>query len=145
MSDLIAKFSKISLADISKSDSSKFPELSAEQKALASQFETLANRLNEQESLIALNDSLRTKTFIVGNIPSHADLVVFEKVFSLASQWTSKDDVAKYRHILRWADLVQNTLVDVPEPIKIDYDIDIPREIKEKKKPAKEAEKSATP
>lgn len=145
MSDLIAKFSKISLADISKSDSSKFPELSAEQKALASQFETLANRLNEQESLIALNDSLRTKTFIVGNIPSHADLVVFEKVFSLASQWTSKDDVAKYRHILRWADLVQNTLVNVPEPIKIDYDIDIPREIKEKKKPAKEAEKSATP
>ena len=55
----------------------------------------------------------------------------------MASQWTSKDDVAKYRHILRWADLVQNTLVDVPEPIKIDYDIDIPREIKEKKKPAK--------
>ena len=79
MSDLIAKFSKISLADISKSDSSKFPELSAEQKALASQFETLANRLNEQESLIALNDSLRTKTFIVGNIPSHADLVVLKK------------------------------------------------------------------
>ncbi|KAF6067087.1 putative tRNA binding domain family protein [Candida albicans] len=113
----------ISLADISKSDSSKFPELSAEQKALASQFETLANRLNEQESLIALNDSLRTKTFIVGNIPSHADLVVLKK----------------------WADLVQNTLVNVPEPIKIDYDIDIPREIKEKKKPAKEAEKSATP
>ena len=63
----------------------------------------------------------------------------------MASQWTSKDDVAKYRHILRWADLVQNTLVNVPEPIKIDYDIDIPREIKEKKKPAKEAEKSATP
>ena len=55
------------------------------------------------------------------------------KVFSLASQWTSKDDVAKYRHILRWADLVQNTLVNVPEPIKIDYDIDIPREIKEKR------------
>ena len=142
MSDLIAKFSKISLADISKSDSSKFPELSAEQKALASQFETLANRLNEQESLIALNDSLRTKTFIVGNIPSHADLVAFEKVFSLASQWTSKDDVAKYRHILRWADLVQNTLVNVPEPIKIDYDIDIPREIKAKAA-AKEAKKAA--
>ncbi|CAX39813.1 amino acyl-tRNA synthetase complex component, putative [Candida dubliniensis CD36] len=145
MSDLIAKFSKISLADISKSDSSKFPELSAEQKALASQFETLAKRLDEPESLIALNDSLRTKTFIVGNIPSHSDLVVFEKVFSLASQWTSKNDIAKYRHILRWVDLVQNTLVSVPEPIKIDYDIDIPREVKEKKKPAKEAEKSATP
>lgn len=66
-----------------------------------------------------------------------------------ASKWTSKEDVAKFRHILRWVDLVQNTLVSVPEPVKIDYDIDIPREIKEKKKPtaaaaatgAKEGEK----
>nr|MCP8718291.1 hypothetical protein [Asgard group archaeon] len=136
MSDFIAKFSKVSLADISSADSSKFPELSAEQKALGSQFETLSKRLDEKDTLVELNDSLRSKTFIAGNVPSSADLTVFENVFPLASKWTSKDDIAKFRHILRWVDLVQNTLVTVPEPVKIDYDIDIPREIKEKKKPA---------
>ena len=151
MSDFIAKFSKVSLADIPSADSTKFPELSAEQKALASQFETLSKRLDEEETLVELNDSLRSKTFIVGNIPSTSDLVVFGKVLPSASKWTSKEDVAKFRHILRWVDLVQNTLVSVPEPVKIDYDIDIPREIKEKKKStaaaaatgAKEGEKSS--
>ena len=136
MSDFIANFSKVSLADISSADSSKFPELSAEQKALGSQFETLSKRLDEKDTLVELNDSLRSETFIAGNVPSSADLTVFENVFPLASKWTSKDDIAKFRHILRWVDLVQNTLVTVPEPVKIDYDIDIPREIKEKKKPA---------
>ncbi|RCK62405.1 tRNA-aminoacylation cofactor ARC1 [Candida viswanathii] len=148
MSDFIAKFSKISLADVPSADASKFPELTTEQKALASQFETLSKRLDEKDTLVELNDSLRTKTFIAGNVPSTSDLTVFEKVYPLASKWTSKEDVAKFRHILRWVDLVQNTLVTVPEPIKIDYDIEIPREIKEKKKPAaagKEGEKSATP
>ncbi|EMG48606.1 ARC1 tRNA-aminoacylation cofactor ARC1 [Candida maltosa Xu316] len=145
MSDFITKFSQISLADISSADASKFPELTAEQKALASQFETLSKRLDEKDTLVELNNSLRSKTFIVGNVPSTSDLSVFEKVFPLASKWTSKEDIANFRHILRWIDLVQNTLVTVPEPIKIDYEIDIPREIKEKKKPAKEGEKSATP
>lgn len=138
MADFISKFKALSLKDISKATDSQFPQLSNEEKALASQFETLSTRFDEPESLTLLNESLKSKTFVAGNVPSKADLVAFEKVLPLASKWTSNDELAKNRHILRWADLVQNTLVDVPESekLKIDYDAAIPREIKEKKKPA---------
>lgn len=137
MSDFITKFNKLSLDQIpSKANTIEFPKLNDEQLALSSQFETLSKRLNENDTLTQINDSLRNKTFVVGSVPSRSDLILFEQVFPLASKWTSKEDIAKHRHLLRWADLVQNTLVSVPEPIKIDYDIEIPREIKEKKKPA---------
>lgn len=138
MADFISKFKALSLKDISEANDSQFPQLSNEEKALASQFETLSTRFDEPESLTSLNESLKTKTFVAGNVPSKADLVVFEKVLPLASKWTSNDDLAKFRHVLRWADLVQNTLVDVPESekLKINYDAAIPREVKEKKKPA---------
>lgn len=137
MSDFITKFEKLTLDQIpSKLETIEFPKLNNEQLALSSQFETLSKRLDESDTLTQINDSLRSKTFVVGSIPSKADLILFEQVFPLASKWTSKEDIAKYRHLLRWTDLVQNTLVDVPEPVKIDYDIEIPREIKEKKKPA---------
>lgn len=138
MADFISKFKALSLKDISGASDSQFPQLSNEEKALACQFETLSTRFDEPESLTSLNESLKTKTFVAGNVPSKADLVVFEKALPLASKWTSNDELAKYRHILRWADLVQNSLVDVPESekLKINYDAAIPREVKEKKKPA---------
>ncbi|KAI5967736.1 ARC1 [Candida margitis] len=137
MTDFITKFDKLSLDQIpSKVETIEFPKLNDEQLALSSQFETLSKRLDESDTLTQINDSLRSKTFVVGSVPSKADFILFEQVYPLASKWTSKEDVAKHRHLLRWVDLIQNTLVSVPQPVKIDYDIEIPREIKEKKKPA---------
>ncbi|KAG2733954.1 hypothetical protein G9P44_003479 [Scheffersomyces stipitis] len=138
MADFITNFSKLSFADISKADDSHFADLTNEQKALSSQFQTLSARLDEPESLESLNSNLRTKTFVAGNVASKADLVVFEKVLPVASKWTAVEDLAKYRHIIRWVDLIQNTLVEVPEgdKLKVNNDVELPREVKEKKKPA---------
>ncbi|KAI5966842.1 ARC1 [Candida pseudojiufengensis] len=146
MADFISNFSKLSITDIpSKLSSIKFPELNKEQNALASQFETLSDRLDEKHTISKINDSLRNKTFLVGSVPSKSDLLVFEKLFPQTSTLTSsKDNLAKYRHVLRWIDLIQNTLVNVPDPLKIDHDVEIPREVKEKKKPTPTATASAT-
>ncbi|KAG7663450.1 ARC1 [[Candida] subhashii] len=146
MSDFITQFQKVSLSEASQVDESKFPTLTKEQKALASQFETLSTRLDEVDTLAQLNEFLKNKTFVAGAVPSKADLTVFEKVLVLAAKWTSVNDIAKHRHILRWVDLIQNTLVEVPEAqqIKVDYNVELPREIKEKKKPAAAAAAAAT-
>lgn len=138
MADIIAGFKKLSLVQASSADASLFPELTNEQKALASQYKTLSSRFDEPESLTSLNNNLRSKTFIVGEIPSDADTAVFVKVLPIAAKWTSKQDIAQFRHILRWADLVQNTLVEVPEAdkLKVDYTAEVEKEVKEKKKPA---------
>lgn len=138
MATFLAKFSKLPLKDVSKAVDSLFPELSAEAKALASQFHTLSSRLNEPDTLETLNTNLRSKTFIVGNNPAKVDLEVFTKVLPVATQWKSPEEYAKFRHIIRWADLVQNTLVEVPEleRLTVNVDTEVPREIKEKKKPA---------
>lgn len=138
MASTLSKFTKISIQDISKATDSLFPELSAESKALSSQFETLSRRLNEPESLDALNTNLRSKTFVSGDSPAKVDLDLFAQVLPVAAQWKSAEEYAKFRHILRWADLVQNTLVEVPEGQKlaVNLDTEVPREIKEKKKPA---------
>uniref|UniRef100_A0A0L0P286 tRNA-binding domain-containing protein n=1 Tax=Candidozyma auris TaxID=498019 RepID=A0A0L0P286_CANAR len=140
MATFLSKFTKIPLKEISKAAESLFPELNAEAKALAAQFTTLSLRLNEPESLTVLNNNLRTKTFIVGHVPAKVDLDVFAKVLTVAHQWKLPEEYAQFRHILRWADLVQNTLVEVPEEeqLKINLDTEVPREIKEKKKPAKD-------
>lgn len=136
MSSLATNFNKLSLNDINSVDESKFPELTNEGKALSSQFLTLSGRFDDSANLTTLNDSLRNTTFVTGNTPSKTDLVVFEKVLPLAKQWKSTDDIAKYRHILRWGDLMQNKFIDVSDSdkITIDYNIEIPREVKEKKK-----------
>lgn len=143
MADFIKNFKKLSLDDISTVEASVFPELNQEQKALASQFETLATRVDESETIITLNDSLRSKTFIAGNVASKADLVVFKAVSPLARKWSSAEDVASHRHILRWIDLIQNVLVEVEDKVVVDYDILLPREVKEKKKPAAAAAAAA--
>lgn len=143
MADFIKNFKKLSLDDISTVEASMFPELNQEQKALASQFETLATRVDESETIITLNDSLRSKTFIAGNVASKTDLVVFKAVSPLARKWSSAEDVASHRHILRWIDLIQNVLVEVEDKVVVDYDIVLPREVKEKKKPAAAAAAAA--
>lgn len=145
MADIIATFKKLSLTDASSADAALFPELTNEQKALASQYQTLSSRLDEPESLTSLNANLRSKTFIVGEIPSNADATIFVQVLPIASKWTSSEDIAKFRHILRWADLVQNTLVEVPESdkLKIDFSVVVDKEVKEKKKPAAAAKDGA--
>lgn len=147
MAKFLTKFTRIPLRDISKAADSLFPELNAEAKALAAQFTTLSNRLNEQESLVTLNNNLRTRTFIVGHTPAKVDLDVFAKVLPVAHQWKLTEEYAQFRHILRWADLVQNTLVEVPEEeqLKVDLEKEVPREIKEKKKPAKEGQAKEAP
>lgn len=147
MASFLAKFNKLPLKDVSKAADSLFPELSAEAKALASQFQTLSSRLSEPDTLDTLNSSLRSKTFIVGNVPAKVDLDVFSKVLPVASQWKSQEEYAKFRHIIRWADLVQNTLVEVPEleQLSVKFDTEVPREIKEKKKPAAAAAAAAAP
>lgn len=146
MATFLTKFTRIPLKDIAKAADSLFPELNAEAKALSAQFTTLSNRLNEPEALTTLNNNLRTKTFIVGHTPAKVDLDVFAKVLPVAHQWKLVEEYAQFRHILRWADLVQNTLVEVPEEekLKVDLATEVPREIKEKKKPAKEAQAKET-
>ena len=60
MASILSKFSKVPIEDISKASASLFPELSAESKALSSQFETLSSRLNEPETLETLNNNLKS-------------------------------------------------------------------------------------
>jgi aminoacyl tRNA synthase complex-interacting multifunctional protein 1 len=142
MTDL-QSYKPVSLSDVDSASEAQFPELNDEQKALAAQYETISGRLDEQESLTLLNDGLRTSTFLTGNHPSKADLVVFKAVLPVASQWKETDKIAAYRHIIRWADLVQNTLVSVPdaEKLVVDHNVELPREVKEKKKDKKEEKK----
>ncbi|KAG7843858.1 hypothetical protein KL941_004340 [Ogataea angusta] len=106
-------------------------DLSTEELALRDQWVTLSSRI--EENLTQLNDSLRSKTYIVGLKPSEADTAVFEHVFPLAQKWTSVEDLAKYRHIVRWIDLIQNQ-IGVENKLKIDHSVELPREVKEKKK-----------
>ncbi|KAH3670297.1 hypothetical protein WICMUC_004866 [Wickerhamomyces mucosus] len=143
MADLISSFQRLSLADAEKVDASKFPELSPEQKALESQWLTLSKRF--PESIEQLNENLKAQTYLLGNAPSSSDVVVFARVLPLALKWSSSDYASK-RHILRWLDLLQNTLVEVPQEAKltIDFSIAVPREIKEKpKKTQKDAGKES--
>lgn len=142
MADLTTKFQKLALADVESADASKFAELSQEQKALESQWLSLSKRF--PESIEELNEGLKSKTYLLGNTPSAADLVVFSRTLPLALTWTSADYASK-RHILRWLDLLQNTLVEVPQDSKLvmDFSVEIPREIKEK--PKKTADGAAAP
>lgn len=106
--------------------------LTIEEQALESQWTSLSKDVSSH--LVDLNNSLKSKTYIVGNKPTDADKTVFNAVFPLASKWSSVEDLAKYRHIIRWIDLIQNTIVDPTTKLSINFDTELPREIKEKKK-----------
>jgi aminoacyl tRNA synthase complex-interacting multifunctional protein 1 len=142
MSDLTAQFQKLSLSEV-ETATAAFPELSKEQQALESQWLTLSKRI--PETLPEFNENLRGKTYLLGNFPSSADVIAFSRALPALKGLTTKD-YASARHVIRWADLIQNTLVEVPEAEKlvIDFSVELPREIKEKpKKDAKESKADA--
>jgi aminoacyl tRNA synthase complex-interacting multifunctional protein 1 len=87
---------------------------------------------------------LKSNTYIIGNLPSAVDVVVFGRILSTLVKYTS-EDYASNRHVLRWADLVQNTLVEVPEgsQLVVDFSVEVPREIKEKKEKKAEVKADA--
>lgn len=119
-------------------------DLSNEELALKSQWETLSQSDSKADFAKKLNDYLRGTTYAVGNKPTSADIVAFKSLFAEASKWAESgkvDTVAQYRHILRWIDLLQNTLLKeaVPEAsrLAVKFDVELPREVKEKKKKGK--------
>lgn len=116
-------------------------ELTAEQKALESQFATLSLRLDDSTSLDVINNSLRSSTYLLGNEINKVDLTVFDSILPKIRDFKT-EDFAKYRHIVRWGDLIQN-LTDIKDKFSVDFNASIPREIKEKKK--KEEKKEAVP
>lgn len=139
MSDLAAQFQKLSLADAARATAAGFPQLSQEQQALESQWLTLSKSL--ADNLPLFNDNLKGKTYLLGSFPSACDAIVLTRALPVLKQLTAKDYAAA-RHVIRWADLVQNTLVSVPDSDKlvVDFSVELPREIKEKpKKDAKDA------
>lgn len=131
------------------SDLVKSSNLTAEQKSLESQFNTLSLRLDEPASLTAINNTLKFNTYLLGHEMNKIDLSLFDQLLPKIKQF-GKDDVASFRHILRWGDLIQN-LTDTKDKFSIDLDAPVPREIKEKKKKddkkdgAKPAEKEQKP
>ncbi|ODV98455.1 hypothetical protein PACTADRAFT_74014 [Pachysolen tannophilus NRRL Y-2460] len=144
MADLVAPLKALSLKDVEKADlSSEFAELSSEELALESQWLTLSKRL--PESLVEFNDNLRNKTYLLGNKASIADVKVFVKVLPiLTGKNYSVEELAQFRHVFRWADLIQNSLITIPDDmkLKLNYDVEIPREVKAK--PEKKKKDSAS-
>lgn len=104
--------------------------LTDEEKALESQWATLSKKF--PEGIDKLNDELKYKTYILGNKPAEIDVALFKTVLPIARGYTSADYASK-RHILRWVDLIQHTLVTSEEKLAIDFSVEVPREVKEKK------------
>lgn len=88
-----------------------------------------------------MNEGLKERTTLC-NTPelTVADAVVFGRVLPLAKEW-DVERVRGLRHIVRWADYVQNKL-DLPADarLKVDVNLDAPREFKAKPEKKKKAE-----
>lgn len=122
MATLINAFTKLNLGETTYSQ-----EFSTkEEAALSSQFKTLSNR-DISDLLSPLNDNLRNKTFVTGSSINTIDFILFSKLHS------QQIDPSIHRHILRWLDLLQTSYINVDSKIEINY-IDLPKEVKEKKK-----------
>ena len=84
---------------------------------------------------------LRDHSFLLATSqPTELDVELFEAVFPLSKELVSstkdvKDVLGKYRHVLRWVDFLQQ-LLEVPgaERLVLNYDLELPREVIEKKK-----------
>ncbi|EGV61598.1 nucleic acid-binding protein [Yamadazyma tenuis ATCC 10573] len=107
-------------------------DLTKEQQALASQFSTLSLRVNESDSLVTINDTLRSSTYLLGNELNKVDLTLFDSILPTIKSFKPEDFV-NYRHVVRWGDLIQN-LTDHKDKFEVNKDLELPREIKEKKK-----------
>lgn len=122
--------------------------LTPEQHALATQWSSLASTASKDESFLTkLNDALRYNTYILGASPSSTDTEVFHATLPLIQGKVAEPEfAAANRHVIRWADLIQNTLVKGGEKLAISYDIEIPAEVYQKpKKEKKDAAKDAAP
>lgn len=143
MSELITKFQSLAIAK-------QTVTLSKEQLALSSQWDSVLKSGQVEQNLDNLNLSLRDSTFLVATLqPTATDVSMFEAVFPLAKQLVSstkdiKEVYAKYRHVFRWVDFLQQ-LLDVPtaNQLILNYDLELPREIIEKKKKGEEKGKAA--
>lgn len=124
---------------------SKQPELTELQKAEQHQWLTLSTRF--PDTIEQLNEGLKERTTLCNTEElTVADSVVFARILPLAKTW-DVEKVKALRHIIRWADFVQNTL-NVPQDdrIKVDVDLEAPREMKakpEKKKKGGEQEQQS--
>ena len=112
-----------------------------QQQAAVSQWESLAPHI--EDHVKELNETLKTNTYVAGTaVHTDADVKVFQAVLPLATSALVKN-VAANRHILRWVDLLQNTVPGLTESkLVLDLDAALPREIKEKPK-KKEPEAAA--
>ncbi|QPG73862.1 hypothetical protein FOA43_001177 [Brettanomyces nanus] len=122
-------------------------QLSNEELALKCQWETLSASGAPDEFATQLNNYLRNNTYIVGTKPTAADFSIFKAIYAAASSWVKTQDasiLAQHRHILRWIDLIENTILDLQIPadqkFKLNFDAELPREIVEKKKKVKKEE-----
>lgn len=143
MSELVEKFNSLSIEQPAA--------LSREQEAQAAQWRSIVKKGGLAKELDELNLCLRDNSFILGTVkPSKVDVEVFEVALPVVKELTfSSKDVkgtyAKYRHVLRWIDFLQRLLgVPESEQLKINYDLELPHEVVEKKKKG-EAEKKEAP
>lgn len=113
-----------------------------QQQAAISQWESLAPHI--EDHVKELNETLKSNTYVAGTSSyTDADTKVFKAIFPLAVSTLSKE-VAANRHILRWIDLLQNTVPGLTESkLALDLDTALPREIKEKPKKKEQAQKPA--
>lgn len=141
--ELLKAFSK-SLTLKDKVDATEFgiKGLSDIQQAELDQWYTLSTRF--PEAISQLNEALKDRTYLTSSQElSLADAVVLGKVMPFLKQWTNEEIIAK-RHVIRWADLVQNTiLVPEGEKLKVSVDLEAPREIKAKPEKKKNNENKA--
>lgn len=132
MSELITKFKALSIA---------VPTLTKEQSAYVTQWQSILKTGSIEQNLDQINLFLRDNTFLVNTLqPTETDIVLFEAVLPLSKQLVGstkdvKDIYGKYRHVFRWVDYLQN-LLGVPsnEQLTLNHDLELTREIIEKKK-----------
>lgn len=110
--------------------------MSVESQAIKTQWTALAPHVADH--IPELNETLKTHTYITGSSISEIDETIFKQVLPLASKWTaSVEEIASKRHILRWIDLLQNTVEGLTDSkLALDFNVQLPREIKEKPKKA---------
>lgn len=114
------------------------------QQAEYHQWLTVSQRFDEASNIDKLNDTLRSRTYLLETQePSHADCIVLARMTPVIKSWAASNDeqFKTYRHIARWADLVQNVLgLEGDAKIKINLDLDVPRETKQKPKKGDKAD-----
>lgn len=141
MSDLVAKFKGLSVADSTA-------QLSREQSALVAQWESILKTGQLQANLNNLNLQLRDNSFIAATSqPTVHDVELFEATLPVIKELVSsskdiKGALGSYRHIIRWVDYLQALLqLSKDQTLEFDRNIELPREVIEKPKKKDDAKK----